>query len=198
MTDCDHLVVYLYITMLDSWLLPGPDLWPDLDTSLVTCDRLHILTSVACLPLWQLYSVFIHVDYQLYYSAVIYLVIQFHISAVVLIIIYAHCSLHELFPLHTHSPWSRSDDPGFARPDIGRFVSVVQVFDETVHNARSLSSSLFLVSSSLLYFCHFLILPLSPSAAIFLSLFICYHCDCHGYVLLQWPMIMSWFTACSG
>ena len=29
--------------------------------------------------------------------------------------------LHELFPLlHTHSLWSRSDDPGFARPAIGR------------------------------------------------------------------------------
>ena len=47
-------------------------------------------------------------------------------------------SARALSPLHTHSPWSRSDDPGFARPDIGRLVSYVQVFDETVRLARSL------------------------------------------------------------
>jgi len=89
--------------MIDTWLLSGPDLWPDLDTSLVTCDRLHILTSVACIPLWQLYSVFIHVNYQLYYSAVIYPVIQSVISAVVLIIIYAHCSSARAFSPFTHT-----------------------------------------------------------------------------------------------
>ena len=29
-------------------------------------------------------------------------------------------SARAVSPLHTHSLWSRSDDPGFARPDIGR------------------------------------------------------------------------------
>ena len=46
-------------------------------------------------------------------------------------------------PLHAHSLWSRSDDPGFARPDIGRFVSIVQVFVEIVRFARSWSLSSF-------------------------------------------------------
>ena len=44
------------------------------------------------------------------------------LSAVVFTVIYAHgffCTSC-IPPLHTHSLWSRSDDPGFARPDIGR------------------------------------------------------------------------------
>ena len=58
-------------------------------------------------------------------SAVVYLLFSCVIFAVALIVIYAHVLMHELFPLlHTHSPWSRSDDPGFARPDIGRFAGV--------------------------------------------------------------------------
>ena len=48
--------------------------------------------------------------------------------------------MHEFFSLHILTR-SLSDDPKFARPDIGRFVSVVQVFDETVRFARSLSLS---------------------------------------------------------
>ena len=106
------------------------------------------------------------------YTTVLLFVIQSLISAVVLIIIYAHCSSARAFPFTHTLTRSRSDDPGFARPDIGRFVSVVQMFFALIYNARSLSPSLFLVSSSLLYFCHFLILSLSLSAAIFLSLFI--------------------------
>ena len=50
--------------------------------------------------------------------------------------------MHELFPLHTLTS-SLSNDPGFARPDIGRFVSIVQVFVETVCFAKSWSFSLF-------------------------------------------------------
>ena len=128
--------------------------------------------------------------YHIYYSSVIYLVIQFFISAVVLIIIYAlfictSCSLYT----HTHHGRVLTTLDLHVQILDGLF-PVVQVFDETVHYARSLSSSLFLVFSSLLYFCHFLIPPLSLSAAIFLSLFICYHCDCHGYVLLQCSMII--------
>ena len=58
---------------------------------------------------------------------------SYMLSAVVLDIALCTCSYaRAIFPLHTHSPWSRSDDPGFARPDIGRFVSNVQVFVEAV------------------------------------------------------------------
>ena len=80
------------------------------------------------------------------------------ISAVVLIIIYAHCSSARAFsPLHTHSPWSRSDDPGFARPDIGRLVSFVQVFVEAVCFANSWS--FFLFYSGTLVFLAFILFP---------------------------------------
>ena len=38
-----------------------------------------------------------------------------------LLLLFMHClSARALSPLHTHSLWSRSDDPGFARPAIGR------------------------------------------------------------------------------
>ena len=59
-------------------------------------------------------------------SAVVYLLFSYVIFAVALIVIYAHCSYaRAISPFtHTHSPWSRSDDPGFARPDIGRFAGV--------------------------------------------------------------------------
>ena len=70
-------------------------------------------------------------------SIVVYLLFSYVIFAVALIVIYAHCSSARAFPSHTHSPWSRSDDPGFARPDIGRFVSIVQVFVEAVRFANS-------------------------------------------------------------
>ena len=55
--------------------------------------------------------------------------------------------------LFTHTlTRSFSDDLEFARPDIGRFVSIVQVFDETVHFARSWTLSLLI-----LVFLHFFI-----------------------------------------
>ena len=76
--------------------------------------------------------------------------------------------LHELFPLHTLTR-SRSDDPRFARPDIGRFVYVVQVFDETIHIARRLSLPLILVFSSFLYSCYFHDSPFTASSCHFLS-----------------------------
>ena len=63
-------------------------------------------------------------------------------------------SARALSPLHTHSPWSRSDDPEFARPDIGR-CSNVQVSDEAVRFARSLGPL-----PLILVFLHFLFLLL--------------------------------------
>ena len=49
-----------------------------------------------------------------------------------LLFIYAHCLYaRALLFIHTLTR-SLSDAPRFARPDIGRFVSIVQVFDETV------------------------------------------------------------------
>ena len=65
---------------------------------------------------------------------------------------YAHC-LHARAVLFTHTlTRSLSDDPGFTRPDIGRFVAIVQVFDETVRFARS-----WILSLLILVFLHFLI-----------------------------------------
>ena len=54
--------------------------------------------------------------------------------------------------LHTHSLVA-SDDPGFALPDIGCFVSTVQVFDENVRFASSWSFSL--IDSGILIFLTF-------------------------------------------
>jgi len=82
--------------------------------------------------------------------------------------------MHEFSSLHIHSP-GRFLTTLDLHVQIWTFVSVVQVFDETIHIARSLSLSLILVFSSLLYSCYFLILPLSHSAAIFFPLLICYH-----------------------
>ena len=80
------------------------------------------------------------------------------LSVVALITIYAHCFFRTSFsPLHTHSLWSRSDDPGFARPDIGRLVSFVQVFVEAVCFANSWS--FFLFYSGTLIFLAFILLP---------------------------------------
>ena len=89
--------------------------------------------------------------------AVVYLLFSYVIFAVALIVIYAHVYMHELSPLHTHSLWSRSDDPGFARPDIGRFVSNVQVFVEAVRFANSWS--FFLFHSGTLIFLAFVLFP---------------------------------------
>jgi len=44
--------------------------------------------------------------------------------------------MHEYSSLHTLTR-SLSDDPEFARPDIGCFVPIVQVFDEIICFARS-------------------------------------------------------------
>ena len=65
-------------------------------------------------------------------------------SAVYLVIILCTLFICTSSPLYTHTlTRSLSDDPGFARPDIGRFVSIVQVFIETVRLARSWTLSPF-------------------------------------------------------
>ena len=76
----------------------------------------------------------------------------YHVFAVILLLFCAHC-LYARAVLFTHTlTRSLSDDPGFARPDSGRFVSIVQVFDETVRFARSWTLSLLI-----LVFLHFFI-----------------------------------------
>ena len=46
--------------------------------------------------------------------------------------------MHEYLSLFIHTYQVASDDPGFARPDIRRFISIVQVLDERIHVARNL------------------------------------------------------------
>ena len=61
------------------------------------------------------------------------MLLSYMLSAVILDIALCTCSYaRAIFPLHTHSLWSLSDDPRFARPDIGRLVPIVQVFVEAV------------------------------------------------------------------
>ena len=84
----------------------------------------HLLFVTVVLLVLYLYSYSCccySVTYVSYYLIILYLQL--------FLLLFMHTVyMHELSPLHTHSPWSRSDDPGFARPDIGRFVSVVQMF----------------------------------------------------------------------
>ena len=103
----------------------------------------------------------------------------------ILLLFYAHyLYARALLFIHTLTR-SLSDDLGFVRPDIGRFVSIIQVLDETIYIARSWSLSLpNLVFSSLLPSCYFLILDISDSVVIL----VLYLYDImHGclYVILQ-------------
>ena len=79
------------------------------------------------------------------------------IFAVYLVIILCTLFYARAFPFTHTLTRSLSDDPGFARPDIGRFVSVVQVFVETVHFAKSWSFYLF--DSGTLIFLAFVLFP---------------------------------------
>ena len=115
MTDRNHLTVHLYhcnkhITITMTGLY----------ANLVTCDRLHALTLIAYLQLCHLSATCIHVVI-MFITVLLFICYLVFLPAV--ISYYYICTwflLHELFPLYTHSLWSRSDDPGFARPDIGR------------------------------------------------------------------------------
>ena len=68
-------------------------------------------------------------------------------------------------------------------------VFIVQVFDETIHIARSLSPSLILVFSSFLYSCYFHDSPFIAFSCHFLSIIYLLSCVVL-YVLLQWSMII--------
>ena len=85
----------------------------------------------------------------------------------ILLLFYAHCLYARALPFTHTLTRSLSDDPGFARSDIGRFVSIVQVFVETVRFAKSWSFSLF--DFGILIFLpsyYFLILVISDSVVI--------------------------------
>jgi len=72
-----------------------------------------------------------------------------------LLLFCAHC-LYARAVLFTHTlTRSLSDDPEFACPDIGRFVSIVQVFDETVRFARSWTLSFDSGILSFLFSCYY-------------------------------------------
>ena len=73
----------------------------------------------------------------------------------ILLLFYAHCLYAWALPFTYILTRSLSDDPGFARPDIGYFVSIVQVFVETVRFAKSWSFSLF--DSGILIFLAFIL-----------------------------------------
>ena len=93
--------------------------------------------------------------------------------------------MHELSP-YTHTlTRSLSDDPRFARSDIGRFVSIVQVFDETVRFVRSWSFSYLIpVFLSFLPSYYFLVLDISDSVVISV-LYLYDIMRGHLYVILQ-------------
>ena len=80
----------------------------------------------------------------LLFSCLFIMLFNYPMFAVILLLFCAHC-LYIRAVLFTHTlTRSLSDDPEFARPDIGCFVSIVQVFDETVRFARSWILSPFL------------------------------------------------------
>ena len=81
----------------------------------------------------------------LLFSYLFIMLFSYPMSAVILVIIL--CTLlYARVLLFTHTlTRSLSDDLGFARPDIGRFVSIVQVFDETVRLARNWTLSLLIL-----------------------------------------------------
>ena len=77
-----------------------------------------------------------------------------------LLLFCAHCLYARAFSFTHTLTRSLSDDPEFVRPDIGRFVSIVQVFVETVRFAKSWSFSLF--DSDILIFLAFILFSDSP------------------------------------
>ena len=83
------------------------------------------------------------------------LLFSYPMFAVILLLFCAHCLYARALPFTHTLTRSLSDDPGFARPGIGRFVSIVQVFDETVRFASSWSFSL--IDSGILIFLVFIL-----------------------------------------
>ena len=89
---------------------------------------------------------------------------SYFISAVYLVIILCTLFICTSSPLYTTLTRSFSDDARFARPDIGRFVSIVQVYDETVRFADAGASPYSIpVFLSFLPSYYFLIIVISDS-----------------------------------
>ena len=109
----------------------------------MTCDRLHALTLVVYLQLWQLYSTLIHV---IIMCITVQLFILLFSLFYLLLLLYMHMvsSARAVSPLHTHTlimvafwrPW-------VCTSSYWTIISNVQVFDETVRFANSWSSFLF-------------------------------------------------------
>jgi len=98
---------------------------------------------------------------QLFFSCLFIMLISYLQSADYLVIILCTLFICTSTSLYTHTlTRSLSDDPGFVRPDIGRLISFVQVFDETVH------PYLIPVFLSFLPSCYFLVLDISDSVVI--------------------------------
>ena len=110
-----------------------------------------------------------------------------------LLLFYAHCYMHELFPLHTHSPWSRSDDPGFARPDIGRLFLMCRCSMRRYALRGAWVLSLWFWYTCILFLLSFFDSCISPLTSIQLSFSSCYSLlSCAVlYVLLQWSLIIK-------
>jgi len=73
----------------------------------------------------------------LLFSCLFIMLFSYRMTSVYLIIILCILFICTSSPFTHTLTRSLSDDPRFAHPDIGRFVSIVQVFDETVRFARS-------------------------------------------------------------
>ena len=82
---------------------------------------------------------------QLFFSCLFIMLFSYLMIAVYLVINLCTLFICTSSSLYTTLTRSLSDDPGFARPDIGRFVFIVQVFDETVRFARSWMLSLLIL-----------------------------------------------------
>ena len=97
---------------------------------------------------------------------------------------------------HTHSPWSRSDDPGFARPDIGRLFPLCRC-SMRLYDLRGTGLSLFWFWYSFLFL--FLLLffdsCISPLASILflISFQILYSLICIIAVTYDYVLIYSLF-----
>jgi len=121
--------------------------------------------------------IFIHIVMQLSFSYLFIMLFSYLLSVVYLVIILCTLFICTSSPLYTHTlTRSLSNDPEFARPDIGCFVSIVQVFEETVRFAKSWNFSLF--DSSILIFLVFILFPNSRYIRFICyssSLFIWYH-----------------------
>jgi len=121
----------------------------------VTYARLHILHQLfvyscdSCLlSSFRLLFSYLSVVCLLLYLVI--LCLQF-----ILLLFCAHCLHARTLPFTHTITRSLFDDPGFVRPDIGRFVSIVQVFVGIVRFAKSWSFSLF--DSGILIFLTFIL-----------------------------------------